>query len=214
MEQNKQTTGPQTMVWWVKLFIGFILGALVAGYLLNSCSTTLRMPYDVPIETINVKYDTVFIPQVRRVTRNVTIPVPYRVDSLIIDTTYTQGVVAGVLRDKLATRYYKDSVTMEKDISITYDAKVNGTLESMKLGFHDNRPVMMIIKDSTTTLKLPTRGFYAGAFGGPTSFGPSLSYVTPKHLFSVKYNVVPAFNASVVQGVQVEVGFRIGGKKK
>lgn len=128
------------------------------------------------------KTDTLYIDKPYPIifTKEVEVPVPY--EKIKLDTVYIVD----------SSSRYRDTVEVEKDLSLTYDATVTGRLDRISLGYIDNRPDK-IVKETTTVVK-QAGVLYVGATTD-IRFNSSvgLTYVKDRNMFgaSVKLNSLP-----------------------
>lgn len=129
---------------------------------------------------LSVVTDTVYIPKPYPIvyTKEVEVKVPYEVTKL--DTVYMVNT----------TSRYRDTVEVEKDYQLTYDAKVTGKLDKITLGYVDNRPTQVIKETTTETIVKQPKGLY---IGGTTSLDLTTSvgaqYVNNRNIIGLSVNI-------------------------
>ena len=109
--------------------------------------------------------------------KKVEVPVPYYVE---VDKE----------NETIVRRRYRDVVQMDDSLSVSYDAYVTGSLDSLSLGVKDTRPEKIIYRTKEIQVKSSQRGIYVGGSVGPRSLAPSVVYQSEKNLFGVGYDIV------------------------
>jgi hypothetical protein len=110
-----------------------------------------------------------------------TIPVPYEVTVVTKDN------------ETLTKRKYKDVIHYGDSLSVSYDAYVTGTLDSLSLGVIDSRPDKVVYKTQEIQISKPNNGFYIGATVTPTALIPGVQFHAEKNIIGVGFNVATKF---------------------
>jgi hypothetical protein len=198
----------------IKLAI-FIVGLVLGVFLTNAFRNKEVQQVAVnPFKpTVTIQFDTVEVPVDHYIDRTVEVPtIRYVYKDRIIPTHQTDGTPT------LAVRRYQDTSTVEPGVRLDYDAEVTGTLDKIKLGFHDTRPKEVVTRtisiDTPVPYKVSSTGVFVGGFANLNgkSFGPQVNIVTPKFNFGVNYDVRNKTNEPVMR-TQVSAGYKLFGPK-
>lgn len=157
--------------------VTFASGVLVALFLFKEEPAQPKTEY-IATNTI----DTVYVPKPYPVVKTVTKYVPTPIN--VIPGEYDEQSHE-LMPDK---KNYQDSLLVEPNFILTYDAWTTGDLDSIKLGYVDNRPTKIIQRETiiTKTVTNDPSGLYiGGTVNSNINATADLSYLKGKNMYGI-----------------------------
>lgn len=132
-----------------------------------------------------VQSDTVFI------TNTVRDTVYQEIEIQSTDTLYYPEYVTKYLVDTVEVLVYADTVKLDENFSVSYNAHVEGKIRSINFGIIGKYPTVTetITEKETITNTVYPDAWYAGIFATPQTVGINITKTMDRHMFSLGYGL-------------------------